>query len=110
MYGALLQDRERAQARAREALRLEVRALLRQALAALVPRERVLVFGSLTKQGAFRHGSDVDIAFERVPAAWSPYELASRIEEVVKRPVDLLELSTCRFEETLRREGEWWTA
>ena len=109
-YGQLLDDREQTRARCREAARVEVCDRLRLALQTLVPGERVLVFGSVARKGGpFRADSDVDIAFEHVPARWSPYELASRIEELVGRPVDLVTLSECRFEEKLRREGEWWT-
>ena len=108
-FGPMLERREEARRRALEALRGRTRGLLRAALEELVPGARVLIFGSIACPGRFREGSDVDLAVETMPAAWSPYALAAEIELRVGRPVDVVLLPDCRFADKLRNEGEWWT-
>lgn len=106
----LLQSRDRERARTREALRVEARTRLREALSALVPGEDVYVFGSVTQPGRFHADSDIDIAFAHEPRATTGYQLSSMIEERVGRPVDLVQLGESRFREKILKEGEKWIA
>lgn len=68
-----------------------------------------IVFGSLTREGRFQDGSDVDVALERLPEGWTLYGLTAWLAEQVGRPVDVVLLSECRFRERIEREGETWT-
>ena len=86
----------------------QVRRDLRAALDALVPGERVWIFGSLTQPGRFNDASDVDVALETEPAVMSAGRLSSELSERLARPVDVVLLETCRFRDTIRREGELW--
>jgi predicted nucleotidyltransferase len=92
----------------REHLRLETRDRLRQALHRLLPGAEIIVFGSLTRQHAFHPRSDVDIAIHSVPAHMSIYRLQAEIEDFLDRPVDLVELSRCRFRAAIEQQGERW--
>ena len=104
----LLQRIASARAARREALRLETRARLREALRELLPGQRVIVFGSLTHPNHFREDSDVDIALESEPAGLSLFGLIGELEERVARPVDVAVLARCRFRDKIRKEGEEW--
>ena len=86
----------------------QVRRDLRTALEALVPGERVWIFGSLTQPGRFNDASDVDVALEAEPAVMSAGRLSSELSERLARPVDVVLLETCRFRDEIRREGELW--
>jgi predicted nucleotidyltransferase len=72
---------------------------LRQALAALIPGQRVIVFGSLTRPGVFNDRSDVDLALETEPPGCSALRLMGELSERLERPVDVILLSNCRFRE-----------
>ena len=87
----------------------QVRRDFRSALDALVPGERVWIFGSLTQPGRFTSASDVDVALEAEPAVMSAGRLSSELSERLARPVDVVLLETCRFRDKIRREGELWT-
>jgi predicted nucleotidyltransferase len=89
-------------------LQAQVRRDLRSALEALVPGERVWIFGSLTQRGRFKNASDVDVALEAEPAVMSAGRLSSELTERLARPVDVVLLETCRFRDKIRREGELW--
>lgn len=69
----------------------------------------MIVFGSLLKPGRFNENSDVDLALENEPANMSMYQLTSLLAENLGRPVDVVLLSECRFQEKVLREGERWT-
>ena len=99
-------DRERAERN--EALRLEVRERLKSVLRRLVPVDRVVVFGSLTRPHRFNDTSDIDIALESEPAETSLYQLTALLAEEMGRPVDIILLSECRFRSRITREGETW--
>ncbi len=106
----LLEERDAARRRRRLQVREEVRARLRAALAQLIPGEKVIVFGSLVRPGAFNDRSDVDLALEREPPQMSDYQLASRLMEMLQRPVDVVLLERSRLRAKILREGEVWTA
>lgn len=93
----------------RERLRLAVRARLQAVLGEVLPGEGCWVYGSLTRTGAYRETSDVDLALEREPVGRSLFLLGSLLEEKVGRPVDLVLLGETRLAEKIRREGERWT-
>jgi predicted nucleotidyltransferase len=85
-----------------------VRRDLRAALEALIPGERVWIFGSLTRPGRFNDASDVDVGLEAEPAVMSAGRLSSELTERLARPVDVVLLENCRFRDKIRREGELW--
>lgn len=105
----LLQTRDAARRQRRLEVREETRQRLRRALVELIPGERVIVFGSLTRPGVFHDASDVDLALEREPAAISRGCLLVELMERLHRNVDVVLLSECRFREKILREGEVWT-
>jgi predicted nucleotidyltransferase len=104
----LLQQRDLARRRRRLEVYDDTRRRLRSALAELIPGERVLVFGSLTRPGVFNDASDVDLALEREPPGVSVGRLMADLEERLGRRVDVVLLDTCRFRDRIRREGEAW--
>ena len=93
----------------REPLRASVRAQLRRVLPSHLPGGEVVLFGSITRAGAFHQKSDVDLAVETLPAGTSLYSLIALLEEELGRPVDLMILSETRLREKIVREGERWT-
>jgi len=88
----------------------ETRAQLKAALAALVPGQQVIVFGSLVKPGRFHDRSDVDLALESEPPGMDSWRLSAELMERLNRPVDVVLLKRCRFREKIRKEGEVWIA
>ena len=105
----LLQKRDLARRRRRLEVYLDTRARLRAALAQLMPGNRVIVFGSLTRPGVFNDRSDVDLALHGSPPPVDPLELAAQLMERLARPVDVVRLDRCRFRQKIRLEGEEWT-
>jgi predicted nucleotidyltransferase len=106
----LLQKRDLARRQRRLDVLAETRRRLQSALRELIPGERVVVFGSLTKPGVFNDRSDVDLALETEPPGMSIERLTSELMERLERPVDILLLNRCRFRDKILREGEAWTA
>lgn len=106
----LLQQRDAARARRRLEVYQETRRRLRDALKELIPGHKVILFGSLTRPGLFNDRSDVDLALESEPAQMSIYRLIAELMERLGRPVDILMLDQCRFQERIRVEGEVWIA
>lgn len=106
----LLQKRDAARRQRRLEIFAETRRRLQSALRELIPGQRVIVFGSLTKPGVFNDRSDVDLALETEPARMSAERLVSELMERLHRPVDVLLLNRCRFRDKILREGEAWTA
>lgn len=104
----LLQQLNRERAERNEALRLQVRERLRLVLQRLLPVDRVVVFGSLTKPHRFTDASDIELALETEPTATSLYQLTALLAEEMGRPVDIILLSECRFRDRIAREGEIW--
>jgi len=66
-------QRYQARLQQREDRRLTARQAARQAIAAIIPLyrgvRRVYLFGSITRPGAFKAGSDIDLAVEGVDMA-----------------------------------------
>jgi predicted nucleotidyltransferase len=106
----LLQKRDLARQQRRLDVFAETRRRLQSALKELIPGQRVIVFGSLTRPGVFNDCSDVDLALETEPGQMSAERLVSELMERLERPVDVLLLNRCRFREKILREGEVWTA
>ena len=105
----LLQRRDLARVQRRRELYDETRHRLRESLADLIPGERILVFGSLTRPGVFNDASDIDLAVETEPSGTSLGRLMSELTERLGRPVDVILLPRCRFRGRIVREGEMWT-
>lgn len=106
----LLQKRDLARRQRRLDAFSETRRRLQSALKELIPGQRVIVFGSLTKPGVFNDRSNVDLALESEPGQMSAERLVSELMERLERPVDVLLLNRCSFRERILREGEVWTA
>ena len=105
----LLKRRDERLRGLREELRQRVRQDLRDALHRLMPGVDVFLFGSLTRPHGFHATSDIDIALTKEPEE-SPYRLQVKLEEMLRRPVDMILLSECRFRDKIEREGEQWTS
>jgi len=108
MAATLLALRDRARQRRRLDLYHEVRRALRDHLHVLIPGQRVVLFGSLTRPGVFNDASDVDLALEGDPHGMSAGVLMGELMERLGRPVDLVRLDRCRFRDRILREGEVW--
>ncbi|MBI4475903.1 MAG: nucleotidyltransferase domain-containing protein [Acidobacteria bacterium] len=108
MPPTLLQQRDRARIERRRQLYEETRRKLRSALAELLPKHRVILFGSLTRRGVFNDASDVDLALETEPANISVARLSAELSERLGRPVDIVLLGRVRFGDRIHREGEAW--
>jgi predicted nucleotidyltransferase len=106
----LLQQRDLARRQRRLEAYAETRRQLRTALAVLIPGQKVVVFGSLTRPGVFNDRSDVDLALEQEPPGLSVGLLAAELMDRLDRPVDVVLLGRCRLREKIRREGETWIA
>ncbi len=105
----LLFRRDEARRVHRLALCKQVRHDLREVLTAFVPGATVWVFGSLTRPGRFNDASDVDLALSAEPRDITVGELAVQLSECLARPVDVVLLAECRFQDKILREGERWT-
>lgn len=110
LYMTLLQKRDLARQQRRLEVFAETRRRLQSALRELIPGQRVILFGSLTRPGVFNDRSDVDLALETEPAQMSVERLISELMERLERPVDVLMLDRCSFRGKILREGEEWTA
>jgi predicted nucleotidyltransferase len=106
----LLQQRDAARERRRLEIYEETRRRLRDSLAELVPGQKVILFGSLTKPGIFNDRSDVDLALEAEPLQMDTWRLTAELMEKLGRSVDIVLLDHCRFDKRIRREGEVWIA
>lgn len=106
----LLAERTRARAQARLDLYATTRVRLREVLRTTAPGCEFVLFGSLVHPGRFNAASDVDLAFTRLPDGMTEYRLTAELAELLGRPVDLIELSRCRFRAKIEKEGERWIA
>lgn len=106
----LLQERDAERLRRRIEVYEETRRRLRESLSELVPGQKVILFGSLTKPGIFNDRSDIDLALESEPPQMDAWRLTAELMERLGRPVDVVLLDSCRFAQRIRREGEQWTA
>lgn len=104
----LLEKRDHARYERRLQVFAETRSRLREALASLIPGQKVILFGSLTRRGVFHDRSDVDLALETEPLHIDAWALASELMERLDRPVDVVLLNKCRFRDKILREGETW--
>lgn len=67
------------------------------------------LFGSVTKQGGFSPGSDVDVAVESLQQG-DPFGLMSYLSLHLNRDVDLVPLDQCHFAAKIRETGIPWNA
>jgi predicted nucleotidyltransferase len=110
LVSTLLQDFTAREAARCELERQRLLAALRAALEELLPRgEVVWIHGSLTQPGRFGDHSDVDLALERRPPAFSEYWLQGELELRLGRAVDVVLLPETRLREKIEREGLRWT-
>ena len=106
----LLQQRDLSRQQRRLDALQEARTRLKAALAELVPGRRVILFGSITRPGAFNDRSDIDLAFDSQPLPMSIFRLTAELMDRLDRPVDVALLDRCRFRQKIVREGEAWIA
>lgn len=66
------------------------------------------LFGSVARPGRFRVRSDVDLAVEQVDAG-SFFRLIAHLSRELGRPVDVVELDSCRFADKIKSEGVPWS-
>lgn len=104
----LLAEHRRTMARRDAALAARMRECLQAALARHAPGTAVWVYGSLVKPGRFHEWSDVDLAFETLPAGASLEYLQSVLSDEVGREVDVCLLDRTRLRPVIEREGERW--
>jgi predicted nucleotidyltransferase len=106
----LVSRRDVARQERAEQLRQETLARLREAVRAVLPDQAVYVYGSVVRPGAFREGSDVDVALLAEPAGSNTFRVQAELTERVGRPVDVCLLSETRLRDKIVREGELWTS
>lgn len=106
---SLLQQESERRRVADERERLRTRERLAAALGRIEAPGPVWVYGSLVKPGRFGGDSDVDVAFESLPADTSLYLLQSLLSEAVGREVDVCLLGETRLRDKIVTEGERWT-
>lgn len=99
-------DCDRADARLR--LHAATRTRLREALHACAAGHEFWLFGSIVHPGRFNAASDIDLAFSTLPAETTEYQLAAELEEILGRPVDLVDLHRTRLRAKIEIEGERW--
>lgn len=104
-------ERTEQRRRENEQLRQRARQAVSQAVAAVVDRyptvQRVYLFGSVTRLGAFKAGSDVDIGVEGATMARC-FDIWRDLEEIVPEwPLDVRALEAQDpFSERVRQKGE----
>lgn len=103
-------DQALAQKRARrEALRHDTTASLRAALVSLPAQyAAVSVFGSILRPGRFGEDSDIDLAFEGLSDS-DYFRAKCYLEDVLQRPVDVLQIENHRLREMVFKKGVRWT-
>lgn len=64
---------------------------------------RVYLVGSLTREGQFSRSSDIDVAVLGLQEDY--FRTLTDLEELLDRPIDLIELEACPFREDVERRG-----
>jgi predicted nucleotidyltransferase len=65
--------------------------------------EAVYLTGSLLRAGQFYEFSDIDIAVEGLKEPY--FQILRELEEILDRPVDIVELEDCRFRQSIETQG-----
>lgn len=65
--------------------------------------KRVLIVGSILKEGSFYPFSDVDIAVEGLRERY--FRTLAELENLIARDVVLIELENCRFRDSIEKQG-----
>ncbi len=65
--------------------------------------EEVYLIGSLTQEGMFSEFSDVDIAVKGLKEEF--FKTICELEDLIERPIDLIEMEKCFFSERIKKEG-----
>jgi predicted nucleotidyltransferase len=98
-----------AQEEEARALALQARQALPHAIAILKNHgaKRIILFGSLCREGRFHHGSDIDLAVEGIPMK-KFFRAAADLMMELDWPVDLKPLEEVDdfFRETIFKNGE----
>ena len=96
----------RAEARQREEKRRLILSQVREKLPRFFQGKRVqsvFVTGSILREGDFYPFSDVDIAVEGLKEDY--FMMLAQLEDLLERQVDLIELETSRFGDSIRESG-----
>jgi predicted nucleotidyltransferase len=103
---SLWEETLEAEARRREQERLRILAQARDQLFQYFQNKRVravYLTGSLLREGHFYPFSDVDIAVEGLQEDY--FAVMAQLEDLLDHEVELLELETCPFSDTIRQKG-----
>jgi len=65
--------------------------------------KRVYIVGSLLNEGQFTEYSDIDIAVEGLQEDY--FAVMTRLEDLLDREVDIIELEHCRFADAIKKKG-----
>lgn len=63
----------------------------------------VYLMGSLLRPGQFYEFSDIDIAVDGLEEPY--FQILRELEEILDRPVDIVELESCRFRQSIEAQG-----
>ena len=94
----------------RRKLRQAVLVRLDEALNALSEKycwTEIFIFGSVTREGAFRDGSDVDVGIEGLNPL-DHYAFVADISSLLERDVDVVILEECGFADRIKEKGQKW--
>lgn len=103
---SLWEEALKAEVRQREVERLRILAQVRDKLSQYFHNKRVravYLTGSLLQEGHFYPFSDVDIAVEGLEEGF--FAVMAQLEDLLDHTVDLIELETCPFADTVRQRG-----
>jgi predicted nucleotidyltransferase len=108
-FSTILVDRKKREHRVR---REQMRSRLIQELFDLlqispIPIDEAFIFGSIVFLDRFDSSSDVDVAVHAL-APREYFDLKLYLEHGLERPVDLVELESCRFTDSIVRKGVRW--
>ncbi|MGO8881869.1 MAG: nucleotidyltransferase family protein [Desulfomonilaceae bacterium] len=93
-----------------EKLRQTVLVRLDEALKVLSEKyhwHKAFIFGSVTREGAFNDGSDVDIGIEGLDPL-DHYAFVAAISGLLERDVDVVLLEECGFADRIKEKGLKW--
>ncbi|MHB8204211.1 MAG: nucleotidyltransferase family protein [Desulfomonilaceae bacterium] len=94
----------------REKLRQTVLVRLDEALKVLSEKyqwHEAFIFGSVTREGAFHDGSDVDVGIEGLNPL-DHYAFVADISSLLERDIDVVLLEECGFAEKIKKKGQKW--
>ena len=110
-YPSVWYKRRQKKHHQREQARLTTIGAIEDALHHLAKRytwEDTYIFGSVTSNGRYGSGSDVDIALSGLNTL-DYYAFIGDISELLNKRVDVVRLEECRFAQSIINKGIKWT-